>query len=230
MAGACTQNGDSRMNRDYPGRRGMLPSTGSAGPLSGGSRHTSSCGTCSIGDRPRPSTLQARTRAARARRSCPLFSPFRGPLYFCSGTGIELDAVRVKLTGVFMQHTGHDNHHVHATHEHHCHHEQLAHAARVPHEPPPAVTAGTKLDWTCPMHPEIVRDAPGNCPICGMALEPRTVTLGDVENVHLKDMMRRFWVSVALSLPLLAMAMAEMIWGSAVRHALPEPLFGWAQL
>jgi Cu+-exporting ATPase len=80
------------------------------------------------------------------------------------------------------------------------------------------------------MHPEIVRDAPGNCPICGMALEPRTVTLDDVENVHLKDVTRRFWVSVALSLPLVVLAMAEMVGGTAVRHAIPEALFAWGQL
>src|SRR5262245_64059961 len=120
-----------------------------------------------------------------------------------------------------MQHTGHDNSHMHAAHEHHCHHQHHAHAAPVPHEPPPAVTAGSKIEWTCPMHPEIVRDAPGNCPICGMALEPRTVTLEDVENVHLKDMTRRFWVSVALGLPLVALAMGEMILGAQVRHAFP---------
>jgi heavy metal translocating P-type ATPase len=98
------------------------------------------------------------------------------------------------------------------------------------HESPPAVTAGAKVEWTCPMHPEIVRDAPGDCPICGMALEPRTATLEDVENVHLKDVTRRFWVSVVLSLPLVLTAMAEMIWGAAVRHALPGPLFSWGQL
>src|SRR5215475_3757760 len=109
---------------------------------------------------------------------------------------------------------GHDNHHMHAAHEHDCHHQHLAHGARVTHEPPPAVTAGTKLEWTCPMHPDVIRDAPGNCPICGMALEPRTVTLGDVENVHLKDMTRRFWVSVVLSLPLVFTAMEEMVWGA----------------
>ena len=97
------------------------------------------------------------------------------------------------------------------------------------HEPPPAVTAGTKLEWTCPMHPEIVRNAPGNCPICGMALEPRTVTLEVVEDVHLKDMTRRFWVSVVLSLPLVVTAMAEMIWGAAVRHAVDERVFAWGQ-
>jgi heavy metal translocating P-type ATPase len=79
------------------------------------------------------------------------------------------------------------------------------------------------------MHPEIVRDAPGNCPICGMALEPRTATLQDVENVHLKDMTRRFRVSVALSLPLVAAAMAEMIWGMEFRHAVNESLFAWGQ-
>src|SRR5262245_6300614 len=129
-----------------------------------------------------------------------------------------------------MQHTGHDNHHVHADHEHHCHHHQHhAHAAQVPHEPPPAVTAASKVEWTCPMHPEIVRDTAGNCPICGMALEPRTVSLEDVENVHLKDMTRRFWVSVALSLPLVALAMGEMILGAQVRHAFPEWVFRWGQ-
>ncbi|HET9042830.1 MAG TPA: copper-translocating P-type ATPase, partial [Burkholderiales bacterium] len=95
--------------------------------------------------------------------------------------------------------------------------------------PLPAVTAGTTVEWTCPMHPEIVRDAPGNCPICGMALEPRTATLQDVENVHLKDMTRRFWASVALSLPLVAAAMAEMIWGMEFRHAVNESLFAWGQ-
>jgi len=114
----------------------------------------------------------------------------------------------------------HDHHHGHAAHGH----------APARHEPPPAVTAGTKVEWTCPMHPEIIRDAPGNCPICGMALEPRTATLEDVENVHLKDVTRRFWVSVVLSLPLVATAMAEMIWGVAVRHALPESILGWGQL
>src|SRR5262245_60175742 len=50
--------------------------------------------------------------------------------------------------------------------------------------PPPA------NEYTCPMHPQIVRDAPGNCPICGMALEPRTVSLGDEENPELVDMSR----------------------------------------
>ena len=71
-----------------------------------------------------------------------------------------------------------------------------------------ACKAGEVL-WTCPMHPQIVRKEPGTCPICGMALEPMTPTAGDTENPELRDMTRRFWVGVALSVPLLAMAMAE---------------------
>jgi Cu+-exporting ATPase len=63
--------------------------------------------------------------------------------------------------------------------------------------------------WTCPMHPQIVRKEPGSCPICGMALEPVTPTAGDAANPELRDMTRRFWVCAALSVPLVALAMAE---------------------
>ena len=60
-------------------------------------------------------------------------------------------------------------------------------------EPVTVTPPKQKIEYTCPMHPEIVRDAPGNCPICGMALEPRTVSLAEEENHELKDMRRRFW-------------------------------------
>jgi P-type Cu+ transporter len=73
-----------------------------------------------------------------------------------------------------------------------------------------------KIQYTCPMHPQIVRDAPGFCPICGMALEPRTVTQEE-ENVELIDMKRRFWVSTALTLPLIILAMSEFLAGDPVR-------------
>ncbi len=63
------------------------------------------------------------------------------------------------------------------------------------------------------MHPEIIRPGPGSCPICGMALEPRTVTAVDEENPELRDMTRRFWISLALTVPLLAIAMADMVGG-----------------
>jgi Cu+-exporting ATPase len=67
-----------------------------------------------------------------------------------------------------------------------------------------------KVEYTCPMHPEIVRDRPGNCPVCGMALEPRTVTAAE-DNTELTDMKRRFRASGALTLPLLVIAMGEML-------------------
>src|SRR5579862_6904770 len=74
---------------------------------------------------------------------------------------------------------------------------------------PDVPVASTRTEFTCPMHPEIVRPAPGSCPICGMALEPRTVTAG-VENPELRDMTRRFWASLVLTVPLLGIAMADM--------------------
>ncbi len=73
--------------------------------------------------------------------------------------------------------------------------------------------AAARTEYTCPMHPEIVRPAPGSCPICGMALEPRTVTAAAEENPELRDMTRRFWVSLIFTIPLLVMAMASMIHG-----------------
>jgi Cu+-exporting ATPase len=74
--------------------------------------------------------------------------------------------------------------------------------------------------WTCPMHPEIVRDAPGSCPLCGMALEPREVTAEETENPELRDVTRRLWVSTALSVPLLAVAMGDMLAGGVFSHLL----------
>lgn len=92
----------------------------------------------------------------------------------------------------------------------------------------PTATPGST--WTCPMHPEIVRDGPGNCPICGMALEPRTASLEDAPNPELADMTRRFWVSAALSLPLLAIAMSPMIPGDPVASRIPVAWSSWIQL
>ncbi len=80
--------------------------------------------------------------------------------------------------------------------------------------------AATRTEYTCPMHPEIVRPEPGSCPICGMALEPRTVTTAAEANPELRDMTRRFWVSVALTVPLLAIAMGSMLWPHAFMAAL----------
>ncbi len=75
----------------------------------------------------------------------------------------------------------------------------------------PAPSAGAGVEYTCPMHPEIVRPGPGSCPICGMALEPRTISLEDAPNPELVDMKRRFIVSVVLTVPLLFFEMGQMV-------------------
>lgn len=71
--------------------------------------------------------------------------------------------------------------------------------------------------YTCPMHPEVVRDGPGSCPLCGMALEPRTISLEEEPNPELVDMSRRLWISGVLTLPLLLIGMSEFIPGLALQ-------------
>jgi Cu+-exporting ATPase len=65
--------------------------------------------------------------------------------------------------------------------------------------------------YTCPMHPQIEQDRPGNCPICGMAFEPKSPSAGqEEENAELRDMARRFWISGLLTLPVFVVAMAHL--------------------
>ncbi|MGB3898660.1 MAG: heavy metal translocating P-type ATPase [Mesorhizobium sp.] len=93
---------------------------------------------------------------------------------------------------------------------------------------PTPAPKGTK--YTCPMHPEIVRDGPGDCPICGMALEPMGVPTGEEgPNPELVDFSRRFWVSAALSIPLLVLSMGPML-GLPVRDLVGEPAATWIEL
>jgi Cu+-exporting ATPase len=93
-----------------------------------------------------------------------------------------------------------------------------------PGSPPAAATT-----YTCPMHPEVVRDRPGSCPICGMALEPLTVTANADVDPELVDMTRRFWICVALTLPLLILSMAEMVPGLALPTFLMGRTLVWIQ-
>ncbi len=67
------------------------------------------------------------------------------------------------------------------------------------------------VEYTCPMHPEVVQIGPGSCPKCGMALEPKVLTLDDAPDPEYIDMKRRFWISAALTIPVFALAMAEML-------------------
>jgi Cu+-exporting ATPase len=88
----------------------------------------------------------------------------------------------------------------------------------------------SRTEWVCPMHPEIVRSAPGACPICGMALEPRTVTLEEQVSPEQRDMTRRFWVGVVLTVPVVAIAMSDLIPGQPLQHAVSQRVLAWIQL
>ncbi len=98
--------------------------------------------------------------------------------------------------------------------------------------PTPAPAPGRR--FTCPMHPEVVRDAPGSCPLCGMALEPLEISAEEEESAELVDVRRRFGVSAALTLPLFVLAMSEM-WtplvhgraGTWLQLALATPVVLW---
>jgi len=75
--------------------------------------------------------------------------------------------------------------------------------------------------YTCPMHPEVEQIGPGNCPICGMALEPRTVTIEEEDSSELRDMSRRFWFAAALTIPLVAIVMLDMLPSRPISSVLP---------
>ncbi|HEV2523926.1 MAG TPA: heavy metal-binding domain-containing protein [Gammaproteobacteria bacterium] len=88
----------------------------------------------------------------------------------------------------------------------------------------------TKREYVCPMHPEVISDKPGNCPKCGMALEPRIVSLKEGFNAELTDMSQRFWISVILTIPLLIISMGVHIpVFSSLIQLIPPRLSSWIQ-
>ena len=107
----------------------------------------------------------------------------------------------------------------------------LAPKSAAPDAPPGTI-------YTCPMHPEIRQVGPGNCPICGMALEPETITLDSGPNPELADMTRRFWIGLALTLPVFALEMGGHLTGLTmligrqtsnwIQLALAAPVVLWA--
>jgi Cu+-exporting ATPase len=92
------------------------------------------------------------------------------------------------------------------------------------------LSASANMLYTCPMHPEIIRNTPGACPICGMALESKTISAEGLSNAELIDMSRRFWISVILAIPLLLLTMGMHIPGVAnVVHLIPPRISSWVQ-
>jgi Cu+-exporting ATPase len=87
-----------------------------------------------------------------------------------------------------------------------------------------------KTEWTCPMHPEIVRDSPGSCPICGMALEPKTVSAEEEANPELVSMIRRFRIGIILTIPLVFIAMRDLIPGLSLESFIPLKIINWLEL
>lgn len=111
----------------------------------------------------------------------------------------------------------------HVSHAHHAEHHDNQHVASAPLQTAPAA------NWTCPMHPEIVRDKPGDCPICGMALVPILGAGGvEVDDSELRDLAWRLWIGIALSFPLVVLAMAPMI-GLNEPFGLQPRSRGWAE-
>ena len=137
---------------------------------------------------------------------------------FCSaGCKSKFEAIPAIYTNASTAH-GADMHD-HSGHGAGCH----GHAGATPMKMAPAGS-----QWTCPMHPEIVRDGPGACPICGMALEPMTPSAGDGPNPELRDMKRRFVFGLVLSLPLLVIEMGGHVFG--IDRFIPPTINPWIQM
>lgn len=98
------------------------------------------------------------------------------------------------------------------------------------HQENQILSSGADVLYTCPMHPEIIRNSPGACPICGMALEPMTVSAEVAPNAELIDMSRRFWISVTLTIPLLflTMGMHIPVVGEVI-NLIPPRISSWLQ-
>jgi P-type Cu+ transporter len=87
-----------------------------------------------------------------------------------------------------------------------------------------------RIIYICPMHPQIQQDHPGNCPICGMTLEPKTVGAGDEEEQHeIKSLSRKFWVALALTIPVLILAMSHAIPGLDIDAVIPRQIGKWIE-
>jgi P-type Cu+ transporter len=116
----------------------------------------------------------------------------------------------------------------HRDHSDHAHHDRGHHALA------PAVTESaatgdqSQVEYTCPMHPQVRQMGPGNCPVCGMALEPLLATAEQGESPELREMTRRFWIGTALTLPVFALEMGGHLFD--IHHLIAQQASNWVQL
>lgn len=141
--------------------------------------------------------------------------------YFCSAS------CKDKFQATPDRYASHDQHdqHDHAGNAH----DRGGHAATASGTAPPTPGDGEAVEYTCPMHPEIRRPGPGACPICGMALEPVMVTVDSGPSPELRDMTRRFWFGVALSIPVVVLGMGRDLI-EPLHDAVSATTSAWVQL
>lgn len=122
--------------------------------------------------------------------------------------------------------------HAHGMHEPAAPHGEHDHAAHDGHLPSPPLTGskrdGTDIEYTCPMHPQVRQMGPGNCPICGMTLEPVLATSQTGDSPELRDMNRRFWVGLALTVPVFVLEMGGHLFD--IHHLIGQQVSNWIQL
>jgi len=89
-------------------------------------------------------------------------------------------------------------------------------------------STSSATEYTCPMHPEVIRDEPGSCPICGMDLVPKEAD-ESAENKSYKKLLKKFWIAVAFTLPIFIIAMSEMIPNNPLYDWMPMGTWNWFQ-
>jgi copper-(or silver)-translocating P-type ATPase len=94
---------------------------------------------------------------------------------------------------------------------------------------PQRMFAGQTMIYTCPMHPEIEQDHPGECPKCGMTLEPKTVSAAEEDDTEIRSLSRKFWIALVLTIPVLVLAMGHAVPSIDVEQMIPKTISKWIE-
>src|SRR4030095_3965613 len=89
--------------------------------------------------------------------------------------------------------------------------------------------AGQTMIYTCPMHPEIEQDHPGECPKCGMTLEPKTVSAAEEDDTEIRSLSRKFWIALVLTIPVLVLAMGHLVPSMDMEQMIPKTSSKWIE-